>query len=72
MKDFVPGEWSYDPCAKACERCDTIIGRFAVMVDDQGWRHVLWWPHRSWDGVEGSFRCRAHTKLISQEWLRLF
>jgi hypothetical protein len=71
MKDFVPGEWCYDPCAKRCERCDAVIGRFATMLDEQGLRHILWWPHRAWDGVEGSFRCRAHTK-ISQEWLRLF
>ena len=71
MKEFHPGEWCFDPYAKQCERCVTISGRDAVMTDDDGLRHILFWPHRAWDGVEGSARCRAHTKP-SQEWLRLF
>jgi hypothetical protein len=71
MKQFRPGEWSFDPYAKQCERCDSIIGRYAVLKDDQSLRHVVFWPHAQWDGVEGSGRCRTHTKL-AQQWLRLF
>ena len=71
MKDFRPGDWCFDPYAKQCDVCETVIGRYGVLVDADGWRHVLWWPHREWDGMEGSFRCRAHTK-IAQRWLRLF
>jgi hypothetical protein len=71
MKDFRPGDWCFDPYAKQCDRCDIVIGRYAVMVDDKGWRHVLFWPHSDWDGVEGSARCRRHSK-VSQEWIRLF
>ena len=50
---------------------ETVIGRYAVMTDEQGVKHVLFWPHREWDGVDGSNRCRTHTK-IAQKWLRLF
>jgi hypothetical protein len=71
MKEFRPGDWSHDPYAKQCERCDAIIGRYAVMVDDQGLRQILFWPHREWDGVEGSARCRVHSQ-VGQQWLRLF
>jgi hypothetical protein len=71
MKEFRPSDWSYDPYAKQCERCDAIIGRYAVMVDDRGLRQILFWPHREWDGVEGSARCRVHSK-VGQQWLRLF
>jgi hypothetical protein len=34
-------------------------------------RHILFWPHPEWDGVEGGYRCHTHTK-IAQQWLRLF
>lgn len=71
MKEFHPGEWCFDPYAKQCERCETIIGRYAVMADEAGLRHVLFWPHPEWDGVDGSLRCRAHTSA-PQQWLRLF
>ena len=71
MKRFHPDEWCFDPYAKVCERCDTVAGRFAVMIDAQGLRQVLFWPHTAWDGVVGSYRCRAHTKSAHQ-WLRLF
>ena len=71
MQEFHPGEWCFDPYAKQCERCDAVIGRFAVMTDDNGFRNVLFWPHAEWDGVPGSNRCRAHTK-VTQQWLRLF
>ncbi len=68
MKQFRPSEWCFDPYAKQCERCDSVIGRYAVMQDDQGLRHVTFWPHAGWDGVEGSARCRAHTRL-AERWL---
>jgi hypothetical protein len=71
MQEFRPGDWCFDPYAKQCERCDTVIGRYAVMVDDEGFRNVLFWPHREWDGVEGSARCRRHSN-VGQQWLRLF
>jgi hypothetical protein len=71
MQEFRPADWCFDPYAKQCERCEAIIGRYAVLVDESGWRHVLWWPHRAWDGVDGSVRCQAHTKLTEQ-WRRLF
>lgn len=71
MKQFHSGEWCFDPYAKQCERCDTIIGRYAVLPDDDGLRHVLFWPHQAWDGVEGSNRCKTHTR-IAQQWIRLF
>jgi hypothetical protein len=71
MKAFNPGEWCFDPYAKCCQRCDTVIGRYAVMLDEHGLRHVLFWPTREWDGVEGSSRCRSHSR-IAQQWLRLF
>jgi hypothetical protein len=70
MKEFHPGEWCFDPYAKQCERCDAVIGRYAVMVDEHGLRNVLFWPHHAWDGVEGSSRCRQHTET-TQRWLRL-
>ena len=56
MQEFHPGEWCFDPYAKRCERCDAIIGRYAVMSDEHGFRHVLFWPHAEWDGVSGSKR----------------
>ena len=71
MKQFRPVEWCYDPYAKQCERCDAVIGRYAVMVDDQGLRNVLFWPQQEWDGIDGSVRCRKHSK-VEQQWLRLF
>jgi hypothetical protein len=71
MQDFHPGEWCFDPYAKHCERCDTVVGRYAVMTDEAGFRNVLFWPHSDWDGVPGSSRCRAHSK-IKQQWIRLF
>ncbi len=70
MKQFRAGEWCFDPYAKQCERCDVVIGRYAVMKDDQGLRHILFWPQAQWDGVEGSGRCRTHTRL-AQRWMRL-
>jgi hypothetical protein len=70
MKQFHVGEWCFDPFAKQCERCETVVGRYAVMKDERGHRQVLFWPHPAWDGVDGSNRCRAHTKLAEQ-WLRL-
>jgi hypothetical protein len=70
MKLFHPGEWCFDPYAKQCERCDTVIGRYAVMLDEDGFRQVLFFPHKAWDGVDGSFRCRAHTRA-AHHWLRL-
>ncbi len=70
-KEFKPGDWCFDRYAKTCERCDTIIGRYGVMVDEQGFRQVLWWPHQEWCGVEGSFLCLQHV-VIPQEWRRLF
>jgi hypothetical protein len=73
MKEFRAADWSFDPFAKQCERCDAVIGRYAVMLDEQGWRHVLFWPHREWDGIDGSARCRIHSRTVSQEqWIRLF
>ncbi len=71
MKEFRPGDWCFDPYQKQCAQCDAIIGRYAVMVDDQGLRQILFWPHREWDGVEGSSRCRVHSE-VRQQWLRLF
>jgi hypothetical protein len=71
MQEFRPGEWCFDPYAKQCARCDSVIGRYAVMTDERGIRHVLFWPHQEWDGVPGSGRCRTHSK-IAQPWLRLF
>ena len=35
MQEFHPGEWCFDPYAKQCERCDTVIARYAVMTDDR-------------------------------------
>jgi hypothetical protein len=70
MRDFHPGEWCFDPYAKSCDLCETIVGRYAVLRDDDGLRHVLFWPHPEWDGVEGSTRCRAHTH-ITERWLRI-
>jgi hypothetical protein len=63
MKHFHPGEWCFDPYAKHCECCDTVVGRYAVMSDEHGLRHVLFWPDPKWDGVEGSNRCRAHSTI---------
>jgi hypothetical protein len=71
MHEFRPGEWCFDPYAKQCERCDAVIGRFAVMTDENGFRNVLFWPHAEWDGVAGSNRCRTHSK-VTEKWLRLF
>ena len=71
MQEFRPGEWCFDPYAKQCERCDAVIGRYAVMKDERGLSHVLFWPHSEWDGVPGSNRCRTHSK-VTQKWLRLF
>ena len=42
------------------------------MTDEQGLKHVLFWPHPEWDGVAGSNRCRAHTRDAPQQWMRLF
>jgi hypothetical protein len=72
MKEFRPGDWCFDPYQKLCARCDTVIGRYAVLVDDDGLRNVLFWPHREWDGVDGSSRCRKHSEEVGQQWLRLF
>ena len=58
---FVPGQWAWDPYAKQCERCDTIVGRYGVMKDLDGVRHITWWPQRDWDGHDRSFRCNAHS-----------
>ena len=71
LKKFRADEWCFDPYAKQCERCDIVIGRYAVMKDDQGLRQVVFWPHAEWDGIDGSCRCRTHTRL-AQQWLRLF
>ncbi len=71
MQEFHPGEWCFDRYAKQCERCDAVIGRFAVMTDENGLRNVLFWPHAEWDGVPGSNRCHAHSN-VRQRWLRLF
>jgi hypothetical protein len=71
LKPFLAREWCFDPYAKQCERCDTIIGRYAVMLDDVGLRQVMFWPFASWDGSDGSFRCRSHSK-IAQQWTTLF
>jgi hypothetical protein len=71
MMQFRPDEWCFDPYAKPCERCDIVSGRYAVMKDDKGLRQVVFWPHAEWDGVDGSRRCRTHTRL-AQKWLRLF
>lgn len=60
MKPFVPGDWCWDPYAKQCELCDTVVGRFGVFKDADGTRHITWWPHRAWDGTVGRFRCTAH------------
>ena len=70
MQEFRPGEWCFDPYAKQCERCETVIGRFAVMTDENDFRNVLFWPHAEWDGIPGSNRCRAHSK-VAQQWIRL-
>ena len=70
LVEFFPGQWCYDRYAKECERCDTVIGRYGVMQDEQGWRHITWWPHKAWDGVEGSFRCAEHPQS-AHPWLRL-
>jgi hypothetical protein len=70
MKEFLPGEWCYDPYAKQCERCDAVIGRYGVLIDENGLRQIVWWPHHEWDGVEGSFRCRVHSH-VRHEWRRL-
>jgi hypothetical protein len=71
MQEFHPGEWCFDPYAKQCQRCDTVIGRYAILTDERGFRHVVFWPHAEWDFVHGSNRCRAHSR-IPQHWLRLF
>jgi hypothetical protein len=71
LKQFHASEWCFDPYAKQCERCDTIVGRFAVMIDDQHLRQVLFWPYADWDGNESGYRCRAHSK-IARQWVRLF
>ncbi len=71
MREFRPGDWCYDPYQKQCERCDAVIGRYAVLVDDRGLRHVLFWPHQEWDGVDGSSRCHLHSQA-GRQWLRLF
>jgi hypothetical protein len=71
MQEFHPGEWCFDPYAKQCQRCETVIGRYAVMTDERGLRNVLFWPHAEWDGVPGSNRCRSHSN-IAQKWIRLF
>lgn len=70
MKRFHPSEWCFDPYAKQCERCDTLVGRFAVMTDERGLRQVVFWPQSEWGGIEGGYRCRAHTG-IAKRWLRL-
>ena len=71
MQEFHPAEWCFDPYAKQCDRCDVVIGRYAVMTDEHGFRNVLFWAHTEWDGISGSNRCRAHS-LIGERWLRLF
>ncbi|HEX8969826.1 MAG TPA: hypothetical protein VF937_18225 [Chloroflexota bacterium] len=70
MQEFHAGEWCFDPYAKQCEWCDTIVGRYAVMTDQDGVRHVLFWPQPEWDGVPGSNRCRLHTRIL-ERWVRL-
>jgi hypothetical protein len=42
------------------------------MIDDQGLRNVLFWPHAAWDGIDGSNRCCVHTKIAPPQWIRLF
>ena len=59
-RPLLPQQWAYDPYARACDGCDTVVGRFGVLRDEQGWRHVLWWPHKEWDGVDGAYRCVQH------------
>ena len=71
MQEFRPSEWCFDPYAKQCAQCDVIIGRYAVMKDDQGLRQVVFWPHPEWDGIDGSSRCRSHSR-VAPHWLRLF
>jgi hypothetical protein len=67
---FAPEQWNADPYAKTCEQCDTVIGRFGVLIDENGLRHVTWWPHKSWSGQEGSYRCVRHA-IVVDEWFRL-
>src|ERR1051326_291392 len=50
MQEFHPAEWCFDPYAKQCDRCDVVIGRYAVMTDEHGFRNVLFWAHTEWDG----------------------
>lgn len=71
MKPFIVEDWCRDPYAKECEMCETIVGRYGVMLDENGWRQIVWWPHRTWDGSDGSFRCKRHS-LVMEQWKRLF
>ena len=73
MQEFRPGDWCFDPYAKQCERCDTVIGRYAVMTDDDGLpqRPVLAAPP-SGTASTASNRCQAHPKNSRQQWMRLF
>ena len=66
---YRPEDWCWDRYAKECDRCDTVVGRFGVLRDAEGWRHVVWWPHRRWGGVDGSYRCGAHSD--APKWRRL-
>lgn len=62
-RPFQASDWCYDPYAKTCERCETIVGRFAVMRDPFGWRQVMWWPHAKWDGQRQPYRCWDHSEV---------
>lgn len=59
----MPGRWCWDPYAKECDLCDTIVGRFGLLKDGEGVRHVAWWPHQQWDGRTDQFRCQDHTAV---------
>ena len=63
MRSFRVEEWSWDRFAKACERCETVVGRYGVAADEQGVRHIAFWPHREWDGVAGPYRCTEHSTV---------
>lgn len=71
LREYRPEEWCWDRYAKACDRCDTIVGRYSVMAGDDGTRHVVWWPHKEWDGVMGPYRCSQHPSAPRWRHLRV-
>lgn len=71
LQDYRAAEWSFDPFQKVCQRCDAVVGRFGVLADETGTRHVVFWPLQPWGGNDGEFLCHEHARPVRPVWRRL-